>query len=118
MKKIILLLLFIVSISQAKINIYSSNEASVHLGEVAMVKGTLYGVYKSSNGNIFLNIDGDYPNQKFTGVIFGEDTNQFDISKLRNKIGKNIIIKGFIKSYKGKPEITIKNPNQIVNYEG
>jgi DNA/RNA endonuclease YhcR with UshA esterase domain len=116
MKKILLLLLFVVSLTQAKFNIYSSNDINIHIGEIVAVKGTLYEVYQSSKGNTFLNIDGSYPNQKFAGVIFNENTYKFDISKLRSKIGTDIIIKGFVKTYRGKPEIIIREKNQIINY--
>ena len=96
--------------------IYSSEEANIHIGEFAVVQGTLYNVYLSNKGNLFLNVDGKYPNQKFSGVIFNEYVQLFNISKLRNKIGKNIIIKGLIKRYRGKAEIIIRKRDQILNY--
>ena len=96
-------------------NIYSSKEANMHIGEIAVVQGTLYNVYISNKGNLFLNVDGKYPNQKFSGVIFNEYVQLFNISKLKNKIGNKIMIKGFIKRYKGKAEIIIRERNQILN---
>jgi len=56
MKKVFLILAFLLSISQAKTNIYTSSEANMHIGEFAAVEGTLYNVYLSSKGNLFLNV--------------------------------------------------------------
>ena len=116
MKKILLFLLFAISLAQARFNIYSSNDVILHVGEVVAVKGTLYEIYQSSKGNLFLNIDGHYPSHKFAGVIFSEDSHKFDILRLRSKIGTDIIIECLIKLYRGKPEIIIREKNQIINY--
>jgi len=49
-------------------------------------------------------------------VIFNDYTYPFDINRLRSKTGSQILIRGRIKTYKGKPEIIIREKSQIPNY--
>ena len=105
---IVYILLSYTSYSQIKI---SANEASNHIGEYAIVTGTVSQVYHSRGGTCFLDIDGDYPNNTFTGVIFKSDSKKFtDVEKYE---GKAIELIGTIKEYNGKPEIILKNDSQI-----
>jgi len=105
--------------SQSKTKIYTSTEAINHIGEFASVKGKVYQVYISrigeaipfGKGTIFLNIDGIYPNNPFSAVIFNSDAPKF--TNIRSLEGKTIIVTGLIRTYQGKPEIIIKEPNQI-----
>jgi len=94
----ILLLLFL---SQTLLSqkIYTSTEAINHIGDF------------SSRGNNFLNIDGIYPNNPFTAVIFKSDADKFP--NIKSLEGKTIIVTGQIKLYRNKPEIILNSPNQI-----
>jgi len=56
-------------------------------------------------------MDGKYPNQPFTAVIFQPDAYKFNY--IKSLEGKTIIVKGIIKLYKNKPEIILNNPNQL-----
>lgn len=98
--------------SQSQTQIYTSTDAINH-------KGKVHQVYISRKGTIFLNIDGRYPDNPFSAVIFNTDSRKFkDIKSLE---GKTVIITGLIYTYLGKfakrslsgPEIIIKDPNQI-----
>jgi hypothetical protein len=92
-------------------NTYSASEAIDHVGEYAYIKGKVYQVYISKKGHIFLNMDGQYPNQPFTAVIFQSDAYKFNyVKSLENK---TIVVKGIINLYKNKPEIILKNPEQL-----
>jgi DNA/RNA endonuclease YhcR with UshA esterase domain len=84
----ILLLLFL---SQTLLSqkIYTSTEAINHIGDF------------SNRGNIFLNIDGIYPD------------NPFKFPNIKSLEGKTIIVTGQIKLYRNKPEIILNSPNQI-----
>jgi DNA/RNA endonuclease YhcR with UshA esterase domain len=106
----ILLLLFL---SQTLLSqkIYTSTETINHIGEFASVKGKVYQVYISNRGNIFLNIDGIYPDNPFTAVIFKSDADKFP--NIKSLEGKTIIVTGQIKLYRNKPEIILNSPNQI-----
>ncbi len=99
------------TLSQSKTQIYTSTEAINHIGEFASVKGKVYQVYISRKGTIFLNIDGIYPNNPFSAVIFNSDAPKF--TNIRSLEGKTIIVTGLIRTYQGKPEIIIREPNQI-----
>jgi len=111
-----LLIATLMAFSSARVNYVSAGSAHRHVGSVATVQGTLFGVYQSRKGNVFLNLDGSYPNQKFSAVIFNDYTYLFDINRLRSKVGSQILIRGRIKTYRGKPEIIIREKNQILNY--
>lgn len=94
---------------------YTTYEASSHIGENATVCGTVSGGYYAvrSNGEpTFINLDGRYPNQKFTIFILGKDRHNFS-SPERSYNGKNICVTGFIRNYKGKPQITVSDKSQI-----
>ncbi|MHB8337937.1 MAG: hypothetical protein ACYDEE_11030 [Ignavibacteriaceae bacterium] len=80
-------------------------------GENETVIGIDSQVYHSRGGKCFLDIDGDYPDNTFTAVIFKSDVKKFkDIDKYE---GKEIQVKGKIKEYNGKPEIILKSKSQI-----
>lgn len=78
MKRVfVIVLLFVRLLSAAT---YSTDEAYAHVGEKATVCGTVYGGYyaKSSRGRpTFLNLDGHYPHQRFTLLIWGKDRHKF-----------------------------------------
>ena len=94
---------------------YTTNEASRHIGENATVCGTVSGGYyaKRSNGQpTFINLDGRYPNQKFTIFILGKHRHNFS-SPERSYNGRTICVTGTITKYKGKPQIKVSNKSQI-----
>jgi len=94
---------------------YTTSEAAMHIGENATVCGTVYGGYygKKLRGQpTFINLDGSYPNQAFTIVIWGSDRYKFSIPEVRYT-NKKICVDGIIDSYKGKPQIVVKSKSQI-----
>ena len=94
---------------------YTTNEASMHIGENATVCGTVSGGYyaKRSNGQpTFINLDGRYPNQKFTIFILGKHRHNFS-SPERSYNGRTICVTGVITKYKGKPQIKASDESQI-----
>ena len=86
-------------------------EAPNHIGEYACVSGKIDHVYTSQKGTIFLNFCLDYKTCPFGAVIFNEDAYKF--SNPQQYEGKTLEITGLIKSYQGRPEITLKDPGQI-----
>ena len=111
MKKVLLFIL-IITFTFAFI---STTEAKNHIGEYAEVCGKIYGVYHHRNGHIFLNLDGKYPHQKMSVIIWKRYTTEFKEYHLLEKhiLGKTICVKGVIKSYKNIPEIFLKNKYQL-----
>jgi len=88
----------------------STTEAKKHIGEYVEVCGKVDGIYHHRNGHIFLNLDGRYPNQKMSVIIWKRYVDEF---KNLHFLGKNICVKGLIKEYKGIPEIFLKNRHQV-----
>ncbi len=94
---------------------YATNEASNHIGEEATVCGIVSGGYyaRSSRGQpTFINLDGSYPNQTFTIVIWGSDRDKFG-SPERKYNNKRICATGMIDSYRGIPQIVVNSKNQL-----
>jgi exonuclease VII large subunit len=88
-----------------------SEDAGNYFGKEVIVVGELSQVSTSRSGTTFLNIDGKYPNNKFTAVIFKDYKDVFkDVKKL---VGKKVEIKGKVKEYKGIFEIILEKENQL-----
>jgi DNA/RNA endonuclease YhcR with UshA esterase domain len=98
-------------IAQAPPN-YPPTEAAKHVGETATVTGTVDGFHQSGKGNIFLNMGGKYPNQAFTAFIPSASAAQFPNPQQYE--GRKVAVSGKITLYKGKPEIIVHSPSQIV----
>lgn len=85
--------------------------AKNYIGEHTCIEGKIDHIYISSKGNIFLDFCPDYRNCPFSAVIFKSYSYKFpDIKKYENKV---VQIEGLVKTYKGRPEIVINDPNQI-----
>src|SRR5437660_2176513 len=91
---------------------YTPQEAAKHVGETATITGAVDGVHQSSKGNIFLNMGGKYPNQAFTAWIPSASAGQF--SNPQQYEGKTVAVSGKITLYRGKPEIIVTSPSQVV----
>ncbi|MHB8578975.1 MAG: hypothetical protein ACYDA4_03830 [Ignavibacteriaceae bacterium] len=104
----VFLLFTIISYSQNKI---PASQAKNHIGENETVTGLDSQVYHSRGGTYFLNIDGDYPGNTFTAIIFKSDVKKF--KDIDSNVGKEVEVKGKIKEYNGKPEIILKSESQI-----
>ena len=92
-------------------NKIKTSEAENYIGKIEIVEGFANQIYHSRGGTCFIDMDGDYPNNVFTAVIFKSDLKKFkDIDEYE---GKEIEVKGIIKEYRGKPEIILKNKSQI-----
>ncbi len=62
----------------------------------------------------FLNLDQPYPKHIFTVVIWGSDRNRFINPPEIFFKNKRICVTGTIKEFRGKPEIVVRKPEQIV----
>src|SRR5437660_2675407 len=91
---------------------YTAAEAAKHVGETATVTDKVDGVHQSGKGNIFLNMGGKYPNQAFTSFIPSSSAGQF--SNPQQYEGKTVAVSGKITLYRGKPEIIVTSPSQVV----
>ena len=94
---------------------YTTGEAAGHIGEKGTVCGTVEGSYydRSLRGRpTFLNLDGRYPRQPFTVVIWGENRAAFGAPERRYP-GREICVYGTIGVYRGTPQIVVRRPGQI-----
>lgn len=87
------------------------NEAQNYYGQYVTVQGKIVATYNSGRA-CFLNF---HPNYKkyFTAVIFKSDFHLFPPNPEDYYSGKEVQVTGRIKQYKGKPEVILKNPDQI-----
>ena len=85
-----------------------------YIGDEVKVCGKVYSVYfanKSRGKPVFINIDGYYPKQKLTAVVWNSDRTKFpNLKRLKNK---TVCIKGIIEVYRGKFEIVLRDKNQL-----
>ena len=91
----------------------SDTEAAQHVGQTVSVEGTITKVFKSKNGNTFLNFGGDYPDVTFV-VWIPQDAPEAADPNLTNLQGKKVKISGTVQLYRGKPEIKVSTKEQIV----
>ena len=87
-----------------------AKQTAKHIGKNAVVSGYIADVYKNEKV-AYLNFDGKFPKNTFSGVIFKDDFSKFgDVNRFRNK---NVEISGVISEYKGKPQIILKSTSQV-----
>jgi DNA/RNA endonuclease YhcR with UshA esterase domain len=120
MKKLLTPLLFALIISSCFIasrgdaeTVIPDSEAAQHVGQAVSVEGTITKVFKSKNGNTFLNFGGNYPDLTFVAWIPYDAPEAADPG-LINLQGKKVKITGTIQLYRGKPEIKVSAKEQIV----
>src|SRR5580700_574720 len=89
------------------------SEAAQHVGQAVSVEGTITKVFKSKNGNTFLNFGGNYPDVTFV-VWIPQDAPEAADPSVTNLQGKKVKIVGTIQLYRGKPEIKVSTKEQIV----
>jgi DNA/RNA endonuclease YhcR with UshA esterase domain len=89
------------------------SEAAQHVGQAVSVEGVITKVFKSKNGNTFLNFGGNYPDVTFV-VWIPEDAPEAADPGLVSLQGKKVKVSGTIQLYRGKPEIKVNTKEQIV----
>jgi hypothetical protein len=87
------------------------HDAGAHAGETGCVSGRVLKVFTSRGGNTFLDFCEDYRDCPFSSVIFSSDKRKF--GDLQFLAGRQIEIRGPITLYQGRPEIIIRDPEQI-----
>lgn len=88
-------------------------DAIKHVGQEVSVRGTVTKVFRSKNGNIFLDFGGSYPDVTFV-VWIPDDAPEAADSSLPDLEGKKVKVSGTVQLYKGKPEIKVSTKEQIV----
>ena len=114
---VILSIVIVVSYAtaQSKKNSLTSAEANQHIGENATVCGVVASAHYAASSRgapTFLNLDRAYPDQLFTVVIWREDRAKFGTPEVTYN-DKRICVMGIIASYRGVPEIVVRERSQI-----
>jgi DNA/RNA endonuclease YhcR with UshA esterase domain len=92
--------------------VIAAPDATKHVGETLTVEGTVSEVHHDyRSGVTFIDLNGRFPNQAFTGVIFKDDAKNFP--NVDSLTGKVVDINGPITLYKGRVEIILHDATQI-----
>ncbi|MNT53054.1 hypothetical protein D3C72_1901220 [compost metagenome] len=98
--------------SNVPVNDYlSTTEANRHVGEKTTLCGRIVQI-RETDKVTYLNFDKAYPNSTVTAVIWNEYAKNF--SGVNQKINGTVCIEGEISSYKGKPQITLRDRAQLI----
>ena len=90
----------------------SPAQAATRVGKMVTVEGAVDQVYVSRKRTIFLNFGGAFPNQLFFATIFADSSSLF--GNVLTLEGRSVAITGIVELYKGKPEIILDSPQQLV----
>lgn len=112
MRTLALLCLVSVSLYAEEIN---TVDAASHVGQSATVCGQVSGVHTAERLKgtpTFLDLDGRYPHQQFTVLIWGDDRAKFgDLNRLAQG---QVCVSGRIGSYHGGAEIILHDAASLV----
>lgn len=114
----ILLLTFISSglYSQTEYKKITLDEVKLNIGNQVMICDSISDTFvaKGDKKTTYLHFGATYPNVKLTAVIFEKDVIKFESSPAIFLMDKRVCISGLLKEYKGKPEIIVSDPSQII----
>jgi micrococcal nuclease len=91
-------------------------QASAHIGQRAQVCGVVASAKYASHASgepTFLNLGEPFPRHVFTAVIWGADRHRFPYVP-ESLMGEQICVVGNVVEFRGKPEIVVKLPSQII----
>jgi len=94
----------------------SIDSIPTHIGDDVMICDKVIDAFKPAGENklIYLNFGGKYPDEKFTAVIFPKDQPKFPFNPINVLNDKNVCITGKISEYKGKAQMVLNDPSQLV----
>ena len=107
----LLILLFVTSAALYAQTVIPPDSAKNYVDKQVTVTGVVDQVHLTDTGTYFLNMDGKFPDNTFTAVIFSKDSSAF--TNIKSFEGKDVAVTGTITDYKGSPEIILKSYNQI-----
>ncbi|MHB1956989.1 MAG: hypothetical protein ACYCOU_25000 [Sulfobacillus sp.] len=108
---LVLLLITMVSAAQCQ-SVLKDSDAAGPIGELAVIEGRVVDVHVSRKGNCFMHFGARYPNETLSGVVFSSSVSRF--SGLKRLNGYVVRIRGLLQLYRGKPEIILRSPEQLV----
>lgn len=92
------------------------DEVKANMGNQVMICDSISDTFvaKGDKKTTYLHFGATYPNVKLTAVIFEKDVVKFESSPAIFLMDKKVCITGLLKEYKGKPEIIVSDPSQII----
>lgn len=90
---------------------YDYTKAPDHIGERATISGIVVKVFTAKSGVTFLDFCKNIDSCPFSGIIFASDLKRF--TDVQDYTGA-VKITGVIKSYKGRAEIIVSDPAQVL----
>jgi len=105
-----------VAVPAARAATLAPEEAAKHAGETATVCGVVAGAKYAAEvrgGLTFIDFGKPYPNAPFTALIFAADRAKFGTPE-KGLQGKQVCVTGKIEMFRGKPEIVLSDPKQLV----
>lgn len=113
--------LFVLLLSTIALHLHAQQkitleEVSKHIGDSVTVCGKIFGgkyLDKAGNKPTFLNMGASYPNELLTIVIWGNTRKLFPYKPEEKLKGKTVCITGKIETFKGKPQIVLKQTDQL-----
>lgn len=111
------LLLLPVAAAGADLERIPASEAASYVGEIVEVCGEVASaahIAAVKGSPTFLNLERPYPDQPFNVVIWETARALFDKPPERAFDGKSICVTGRVELFRGKPQIVVDDPEQIV----
>jgi DNA/RNA endonuclease YhcR with UshA esterase domain len=114
MKKLSLLLLLIASAFYAKSQtLVLAKDAAQYVGKNVTICDSVYSA-KALDKLTLINLGGAYPKELITVVINKEDQSKFPSEPSSMFMGNKICVTGVVSDFKGKKQIVVTDPKQIV----
>jgi|GEM_PF-428294 len=114
MKKLSLLCLMAFSAYFAKSQtLILAKDAAQHLNKTVTICDSVYST-KTLDKISLINLGGAFPNELITVVIHKEDQSKFTSAPASMFLGNNICVTGIISEFKGKRQIVVTDPKQII----
>jgi hypothetical protein len=89
---------------------YDYTDAPDHIGEKAIISGTVLRTFTAKSGVTFLDFCQGFDACPFSAVIFASDLKKFGDLKSYERAVK---LTGVIKNYQGQAEMILNSPNQV-----
>lgn len=86
-------------------------EAEENISEVVVVEGKVEEV-NQADGMTYLNFGEEHPNNCFTAIVWDGYRQRFDSGPMIYE-NRTIRVEGLVTSYRGKPQVEIRDPAQI-----
>jgi len=102
--------------TRAEIPVLTPESAADHVGERVTVCGVVADVSHRADVRgepTFLNFGAPYPRHVFTALVWGEHRARFAAPPESHE-GESICVTGRVGSHRGKPQIVVDSPAQIV----